>query len=394
MTTSDLNLPPGTAVAPAPVRRRRRWPVVVSVVVAPLVVLVVASAFITLPYYALVPGDALAVGPLVSVPATQAHPLDGSVLLTDVGVDDVRLINWIPDVLDPNAELVKKQDLTGNLPQNEFDQQGVVDMTESELTAEAVALRQVGLSVPETDVGVTIYTVIPGTPAYGHLQVGDVVSAVDGSPVTNTSQLVAAIRTHRPGEVVTLTVGSIDHPQPGRPVKVTLGSATEEGKVVPILGIPAGPAPYQWGMGTQPRYDLPFPVSINPGQIGGPSAGLAFTLGLIDLLSGGHLTGGHVVAATGTIRPDGSVGDVGGVAQKTVAVERQHATLFLVPEAELAVARAHATKGLTVVGVSSLHDALAALQRAGGELGSAALGPPPGPGGHSLPADWQLAPWS
>ena len=127
-------------------------------------------------------------------------------------------------------------------------------------------------------------------------------------------------------------------------------------------------------MGTQPSYKLPFTVKINADNIGGPSAGLAFTLAIIDSLSGGELTGGRIVAATGTIDPDGSVGDVGGVAQKTVAVERAGATLFLVPDQELAVARSKATSSLTVLGVSSLQQALDDLARHGGKLGAAAVG--------------------
>jgi PDZ domain-containing protein len=139
---------------------------------------------------------------------------------------------------------------------------------------------------------------------------------------------------------------------------------------------------------------MPFPVSISSDNIGGPSAGLAFTLGLIDSLSGGELTGGRTVAATGTIHPDGTVGPVGGVSQKTVAVEAAKASIFFVPRDELRDARAKAKPGLTVIGVSSLSDALQALARLGGTLGAAAKGPPPGPGGHSVPTDWQSAPWS
>jgi len=151
-------------------------------------------------------------------------------------------------------------------------------------------------------------------------------------------------------------------------------------------------------MGTQPVYDFPFPVSINSDDIGGPSAGLAWTLGILNSLSGGRLTGGRIIAATGTIRPDGSVGDVGGVQQKTVAVERAGATLFLVPltstHYELKIARSMATPGLKVMEVGSLSQALTDLEHAGGHLGDAAKGPPPGPDGHSVPTDWKDSPWS
>jgi PDZ domain-containing protein len=120
-------------------------------------------------------------------------------------------------------------------------------------------------------------------------------------------------------------------------------------------------------------------VSIDSGQVGGPSAGLAFTLGLIDKLSAGELTGGRTVAATGTIDVDGFVGDVGGVPQKTAAVIASGASVFLVPANEFDEATARAGTRLEVVKVDTLKDALSALGRLGGDvaaLGAASTGTP------------------
>jgi Lon-like protease len=356
-----------------------------------LVVAVIVSSLITVPYYELVPGTAQSVAPLITVPPGKGHPLHGKILLTDVSlVENLRLIGLIPAWLDSNATLVKTVDITGGLPAAEYNAQGTVDMAESQLTAEAVSLRQLGYSVPEHDVGVTVYALAPGTPGYQALAVGDVITSVDSVATANPLALIDAIRSHRPGDTVTLTVGSIDHPTPGRDVSVRLGSIVSGGKRVAILGIPAG------GMGTQPVYDFPFRIKINSDDIGGPSAGLAWTLGIINSLSGGHLTGGRIVAATGTIRPDGSVGDVGGVKQKTVAVEEAGATVFFVPDKPDSVqpARSEATPGLKIFPVSTLAQAMRDLDSLGGRLGTAAVGPPPGPGGHSVPSQWQSSPWS
>jgi len=258
-----------------------------------------------------------------------------------------------------------------------------------------VALRQLGYSVPERDVGVTVYVIDPGSPAWDQnaLQVGDVVTAIDGVPTPNPDALVSVLDTHRPGETVTLQVGSVEKPLPGKAVKLRLGSVTQDGVTKPLIGI-GDPSTGIPSMGTQALYGMPFQVSINSDNIGGPSAGLAFTLGIINTLSGGHLTGGHIVAATGTIDPDGSVGDVGGVAQKTVAVERAGATLFLVPPEELGAALSKATGKLKVKAVSNLGQALADLLEIGGQLGPAAEGPLPGNPGHGVPYDWQDSPWS
>ena len=109
-------------------------------------------------------------------------------------------------------------------------------------------------------------------------------------------------------------------------------------------------------------------MEVDIADIGGPSAGLATTLGIIDKLSGGHLTGNRIVAATGTIDPQGDVGDVGGVPEKTVAVERAGATVFFVPPQEYQAALSKDTPQLHVYAVSTLGQALRILQRLGGTL--------------------------
>jgi PDZ domain-containing protein len=128
----------------------------------------------------------------------------------------------------------------------------------------------------------------------------------------------------------------------------------------------------------QIAYAYPFPVSIDVVDIGGPSAGLAMTLGVIDALSSGSLTGGHTVAATGTMDASGDVGDVGGVPQKTVAVENAGASIFLVPPQEYRAAMSKDRPGLAIYAVSTLDQALDVLEAHGGHIGTTTLdvGPP------------------
>jgi len=123
------------------------------------------------------------------------------------------------------------------------------------------------------------------------------------------------------------------------------------------------------------RYEFPARVSIDTKYIGGPSAGLAMTLTLLDKLSSGSLTGHHKIAATGTIDQYGNVGDVGGVAEKTVAVQDAGAKYFIVPQVEVATARANATPGLRILGVTTLAQALKDLRAIGGSK-PIALTPP------------------
>ncbi len=132
-------------------------------ILALVLVFVIVSFQINLNYFAVIPGQAQAVGPLLSIPAGLGHPINGQLLLTDVGVGDVTLGNWLYYKLDSDAQLYPKSDFiaTGSTEQ-EYDQQGVVEMDESQLTAAAVALRQLGYSVPYHDAGVLVWQTAQG----------------------------------------------------------------------------------------------------------------------------------------------------------------------------------------------------------------------------------------
>jgi PDZ domain-containing protein len=119
---------------------------------------------------------------------------------------------------------------------------------------------------------------------------------------------------------------------------------------------------------TQQDWQFPVKVTVRTENIGGPSAGLAMTLGIIDKLSSGRLTGRHIVAATGTMDPAGNIGDVGGVAQKTIAVEQAGASVFFVPTVELKTAESKATPQLHVYAVNNLDQVLRILKQLGGSV--------------------------
>ena len=202
------------------------------------------------------------------------------------------------------------------------------------------------------------------------LQAGDVIVAVNGTPVHLDSDIGTILAAFEPGDEVTLTVerpvpdsAGIDGTQEyeSLTLPVTL-AAREDGSA--LIGISPGTR-------DDVEFDFPVDVDIDSGSVGGPSAGLAFTLGIIDKLTPGDLTGGENIATTGTIRLDGTVGPVGGVKQKTVTVERSGATLFLVPveEFETAVAAAGDDSDLEIVAVEDVDDALVALAERGGNGG-------------------------
>jgi PDZ domain-containing protein len=351
-------------------------------VVVVLAILVIVASRIQLGYYAFSPGNAQPVGPLVHVPPGRAHRAPGKILLTDVFVSQVTLLDLLPDWLSSDTQLVPSAEVLGPYtPPSQLTDQGYVEMAQSQQAAKAAAFRRLGYTVPERDVGVLVFSVQPGSPAAPVLSVGQIITAVDGHPTPSTCPFEAALRQFAPGDTAHLTVeqsviNSTGVVESGRTTQVAVRLGRPRGASTPS-GCPGvtGPPTVYLGVQieTQQDFTYPFPVSVNTAGIGGPSAGLAMTLGIIDKLSAGSLTDGRTVAATGTIDAEGDVGDVGGVAQKTVAVERAGATVFFVPPPEYKVARSAADASLHVYSVSSLDQVLAILRRLGGSVP-----PPPG----------------
>ena len=333
-------------VRPAPARRRSKvhWFVWAPVLV--VVVGVVVSSRIDLNYFAIQPGTAQSVQPFITVPPEKGHHVADPVLLTDVEEARVTALSYLFFKLQSDTALYSVPSVTGGVSPAELDAQGNLQMSQAETAAKVASLRHLGYSVPATPVGAVIAGTFPGTPAYGVLNVGDVITAVDGVPTPSAHALTTALSTYKPGQAVTFTVRRNGTAPPG-PVTLTLRRTIIEvdgERVVITVGIEPQ---------DQVHYTYPFPVSIDVVDIGGPSAGLAMTLGVIDTLSGGQLTGGHKVAATGTMDASGDVGDVGGVAQKTVAVENAGATIFLVPPQEYGAANGGHVPTGTLVAASS-----------------------------------------
>jgi PDZ domain-containing protein len=325
----------------------------------------VAGTTINLNYYALAPGSALSVAPLIKVPPDKSHSVPGQVYLTTVSLSQVRAIDYIPDQLRSDVSVVPAEQVLGTLPPSQLQVQNALEMDDSKQSAQVAALRRLNYPVPEHDGGAVIVEVQKGTPAAGALQIGQTITAINGHPTPTADQAVAITHTQHPGDVVHLTVD----PGGGAPVRdvaITLGGHQVNGQQVAFMGV---------ALATHAQYDFPFPITINSEGIGGPSAGLAYTLGIIQALTPDDMTGGKKVSATGTIDATGQVGDVGGVAQKTVAVRNAGATLFLVPPPEYKVAMQHAGSRLTVIPVASLDQALAALSTHGGNTSD--LPPPP-----------------
>ena len=329
--------------------------------------------------YALTPGDAQPVAPFIAVPSHLNHKLSGSILLTDVYVTQLTALTYLQErFFSSVAQVEPASALLGPAtPADQFVAQGYLEMTQAQQAATAAALTHLGYTVGAQNVGALIFGVVPGSPAYSVLKVAQVVTAVNGTAVTNSCALSRVLDYVKGNSTVTFSVEQstisgtgVFRPGPIVKKKVTLGvppkGFTESGSG---CGGPSVPPSYL-GVETETQYNWTFPVkvAVHTADIGGPSAGLAMTLGIIDKLSGGKLTGGRVIAATGTIDAAGQVGDVGGVAQKTIAVERAGASVFFVPPEELKAAKSKDTPQLHVYAVSTLDQALKILEKLGGKL--------------------------
>ena len=349
--------PPGGTGAP---RRSRSWPAIVAIVVGAVVlVALLVAPFIHVPYVIIGPGDATSLDQSVlQVHGAPTYDDNGELLYLTVTVSnrDPNLYRWLFAKLDPDTDVSKKQSVIGGCASYaESNRLAVSAMDQSQETAKAVALRRLGYAI-ENDAGpVQIVDVICGGPSEGKLELGDQIVAIDGQPVNAAEDVRPPLVAHQPGETAVFTVLRDGERQN---IDVRLG-ARKDPKTDERVAYA--------GIFTQQeiRHELPLTVDIDTQRVSGPSAGLAFTLAIIDQLTPGSLTGGKNVAITGTIGEDGAVGIVGGVKQKSVTARRAGAKLMIVPMDEVADARARAGD-MKVVGVNTLDDALQALERSGG----------------------------
>lgn len=345
--------PPTGWVAPPSRRRAPGWVAWTAGIAAGLVVVVlVAAAFVRVPYVIVTPGDATPLDDSVlQVEGVPTYAHDGQLLFLTVSVStrDPNVYRYLFARLDPDARVERREQVIGCQSFDASQRLARDQMAQSQDVAKTVALRRLGFDVPEELVRAQVLDVVCGGPADGRLEPGDVIVALDGVPVTTAEEVRPLVQVRQPGDVA---VFSVERDGARRDVRVRLG----ERDGVAYAGILTQ---------TDRRHRIPVDVRIDTARVSGPSAGLAFSLAIIDDLTPGDLTGGGDVAVTGAILEDGTVGRVGGVAEKAVAARRAGARLMLVPRGEVAAARSRAGD-MKVVGVATLDDALRALARAGG----------------------------
>ncbi len=339
------------------------WTVGIFVVLA--VAGVVASLFVRIPYYSYSPGNLYTTHNLVSVEGPETFPVDGDLKLTTISVSPGRLTVWDAfwGWLDPAVSVFEEERVNGGVDRATVRQINLQLMTSSQDVATYVALDRLGYDVGFTGTGAIVAGVSPGSAADGVVEPGDTIVAIDGEEVVLSSDLVDIIGAHAPGDVVELVVER--HQSEGREtVSLELG-AREEDPTAPLMGVEV--------QTRDAAFVFPDDVDVTfeDRGIGGPSAGLVFTLTLLDELSPADLTGGRTVAVTGEMRIDGSIGLIGGIEQKVVTVRRAGIDSFIIPaglpEHEMDAARRQAGDDVELIEVATLDEALDALVRLGGE---------------------------
>lgn len=357
LSDAALVLPPEAAGAP---RQRRRW-VMLLVAVVLLVSAVVGAAVVQIPYVAVRPGSTRPVTEQVLVEGAASYPPEESIAFTTVSVGTTTVLEALRGWLDDDTDVLPEERVRGSRSAAENRRYNAQLMDTSKLTAIAVALNYLGQEVAIRTTGTIVRQIAEGSPAAAVLEIDDVIVEVDDQAIDEPEELKGLLQAGGPGADHTLLV---ERPAGG-----------ETRVEIPITTVAADDDAARAIIGIAPEdrivdYDFPIDVTIDSGTVGGPSAGLAFTLAVLDVLTPGELTGGHRVAVTGTMSLDGTVGPVGGGAQKGITVRDAGYEVFLVPSDELDVVREAVGDDVEVIAVDTLAEALEALDSLGGNAGS------------------------
>ncbi|MFB6826646.1 PDZ domain-containing protein [Streptomyces virginiae] len=333
-----------------------------------LFALLCAGVFIKVPYSEMSPGPTVNTlgdshgAPVLNIAGRKTYPTSGHLNMTTVrvtGADyDMSLVEAVYGWLAGDNIVVPHENLYPNgKTEAESTQENAEEFSQSQQSAKVAALKQLGIPVTAR---VIVSTVVKASPSEGKLHAGDVIKSVDGAAVTAPEDVAKLVTKHKPGEPVEFTIvpakeaaeaAKAGNENPAT-TKVTITAGKAEGDGHAIVGIRAGT-----------DHTFPFTIDIKLADVGGPSAGLMFALGIVDKLTPEDLTGGKFVAGTGTITDEGKVGPIGGIQMKTIGARQAGAEYFLTPAENCASAASHVPDGLTLVKVSTIGDATKALEK-------------------------------
>ncbi|MEW6058829.1 MAG: S16 family serine protease [Actinomycetota bacterium] len=308
-------------------------------------VAVVLATTVWLPLYAVAPGGARSVEPLIHVTGHPEYRSQGKFVMTSVEFSQLTALGAFLAWLDPNQSVVSRSEIYApGETSEEARRRSISQMDQSKLDAAYVVLSELTEYPKDHRPGAIIESVVPGCAADGRLYPGDLIRSIDGERIGGVSAASRAIEAAPSGSSLTFEISA-----GGDVHRVSLVREPCGGQKEPLVGV-------------RLISNFPFRVWIESGDVGGPSAGLMWSLGLYDVLTPGDLTGGRMIAGTGQIGLDGTIYPIGGIEEKIVAAERAGAVVFLVPQGNYAAARAVSDgaeeDGIELVPVSDFEEAL------------------------------------
>ncbi|MFC8346635.1 PDZ domain-containing protein [Streptomyces sp. NPDC057280] len=334
-----------------------------------LIALLCAGVFIPVPYSEMSPGPTVnTLGehdgePVLQISGRKTYATSGHLNMTTVRVTSadykMNLVEAVYGWLAHDNKVVPHDTLyPDGKTEEQSTQENAEEFSQSQESAKVAALKELDIPVKSF---VIVATVAKDSPSEGVLHAGDVIKAVDGTAVKQPTDVADLVTKHKPGEKVTFTIVPAKEQAAAekenktatetQDVTITTKESHDELPKRAIVGITAGT-----------DHTFPFTIDIKLADVGGPSAGLMFSLGIYDKLTPGSLTGGKFVAGTGTIDDEGKVGPIGGIEMKTVGARDKGAQYFLTPAENCASAAKDTPSGLTLVKVHTIEDALGALK--------------------------------
>lgn len=356
-----------TVVAP---RQRNMWWALPLLTIVWLVTgALIISSLVKINYWEVAPGSAEQVASRFSfdkqaLSQITRYKTTAPILFVTAYGSRLTALDALVGVLDPDVDVLNRDEKFGQSTPSEQRRLGFQAMATAKQIAEYVALKRLGYDVSISYGALIIDRLVcEETPkplsACLQLDPGDTITAFDGVEIPTLSELMPIIADYSPGDIVEVTI--IPHKSETSVTKKIELMVSPDDPNRTIIGV--------WPADTR-KVSLPFEVGINTDLIGGPSAGLPFALALLDELTPGELTGGIKVAATGTIDGDESIGAIGALRQKTIAVKATGAVVFFVPSAqsaeELSAARRVAGSKLRIIPVANLEEVLSFLEELGG----------------------------
>jgi PDZ domain-containing protein len=344
-----------------PPTRMPRWPFVLAGIMLAVAAAIVLAWPVNMPYYAWSPGPVNDSADVVSVP--DGYSASGDLLFLTVELREVNLLEFVAANLDPEISLSSIEAVRpAGVSREELRRRNLEAMNTSQQRAIYVALTKAGYDVPLEGQGALVQGIVEGSPAVGIIEELDLITAVDGEPVGFAEDAIALLSSRAPGEVVRLTVQRPTDESMTEfevvEVEVTLAMWTgtdDDGNeitdpdrgMVGVLLDDVDPVP-----------QFPVDVAIDAENVGGPSAGMMFTLEIINQLTEEDLTKGRRIAGTGTIRLDETVGAIGGMRQKVFGAIAAGAEFVLAPANNYDEAVAAAGDDIEVIRVETIDDAL------------------------------------